>query len=82
MYEDEIREHLNWTDASPVYILYLDFSKAFTLSHILIDKLMKHGLDEWTEKWAKTAELPITRDTKSCLRLVLCSDQISTRKCL
>lgn len=34
MDEDEIREHLSWTQTSPVY---LDFSKAFTLSYILID---------------------------------------------
>ncbi|PKU38866.1 rna-directed dna polymerase from mobile element jockey-like [Limosa lapponica baueri] len=37
----------------PVDVVYLDFSKAFnTVSHgILIAKLRKCGLDEWTVKW-------------------------------
>ena len=36
-----------------VDIVYLDFSKAFdTVSHkILIEKLMKYGLDEQTGSW-------------------------------
>lgn len=40
-----------WIDKErAVDIVYADFSKAFdTISHsILIDKLRKHGLDEWT----------------------------------
>ena len=36
-----------------VDVVYLDFSKVFdTVSHnILIDKLRKCGLDEWTVRW-------------------------------
>jgi len=36
-----------------VDVVYLDFSKAFdTVSHnILIDKLRKCGVDEWTVRW-------------------------------
>jgi len=36
-----------------VDVVYLDFSKAFdTVSHnILISKLRKCGLDEWSERW-------------------------------
>jgi len=36
-----------------VDVVYLDFSKAFeTVSHnILIGKLRKCGLDEWTLRW-------------------------------
>ncbi|PKU34766.1 rna-directed dna polymerase from mobile element jockey- hypothetical protein [Limosa lapponica baueri] len=38
-----------------VDVVYLDFSKAFdTVSHsILIDKLRKDGLDEWTVGWTE-----------------------------
>uniref|UniRef100_A0A8B9P107 Reverse transcriptase domain-containing protein n=1 Tax=Apteryx owenii TaxID=8824 RepID=A0A8B9P107_APTOW len=43
-----------WVDEGrAVDVVYLDFSKAFgTVSHnILIDKLRKCGLDEWTLRW-------------------------------
>uniref|UniRef100_A0A8B9PDQ9 Reverse transcriptase domain-containing protein n=1 Tax=Apteryx owenii TaxID=8824 RepID=A0A8B9PDQ9_APTOW len=43
-----------WVDEGrAVDVVYLDFSKAFdTVSHsILIDKLRKCGLDEWTVRW-------------------------------
>ncbi|KAJ7395248.1 hypothetical protein BTVI_156720 [Pitangus sulphuratus] len=43
-----------WMDEGrPVEIVYLDFSKAFdTVFHnILVDKLKKCGLDEWTVGW-------------------------------
>ncbi|PKU44707.1 rna-directed dna polymerase from mobile element jockey- hypothetical protein [Limosa lapponica baueri] len=43
-----------WIDEGRVMdVVYLDFSKAFdTVSHsILIGKLRKRGLDEWTVKW-------------------------------
>jgi len=38
-----------------VYIVYLDFSKAFdTVSHnILIGKLKKCGLEDWTVRWVE-----------------------------
>ncbi|GAB0208804.1 mitochondrial enolase superfamily member 1 [Grus japonensis] len=45
-----------WTDEGrAVDVIYLDFSKAFdTVSHnILIRKLRKCGLDEWTVRWAE-----------------------------
>ena len=43
-----------WVDAGrAVDVVYLDFSKAFdTVSHnILLGKLSKCGLDEWSVKW-------------------------------
>ncbi|PKU42126.1 rna-directed dna polymerase from mobile element jockey-like [Limosa lapponica baueri] len=43
-----------WIDERrAVHVVYLDFSKAFnTVSHsILIGKLRKYGLDEWTVRW-------------------------------
>ncbi|GAB0178440.1 mitochondrial enolase superfamily member 1 [Grus japonensis] len=43
-----------WVDEGrAVDVVYLDFSKAFdTVSHnILISKLRKRGLDEWTVRW-------------------------------
>ncbi|PKU35453.1 rna-directed dna polymerase from mobile element jockey-like [Limosa lapponica baueri] len=45
-----------WVDEGrAVDVVYLDFSKAFdTLSHnILIGKLRKGGLDEWTVRWTE-----------------------------
>ncbi|KAF4804353.1 RNA-directed DNA polymerase from mobile element jockey-like protein [Turdus rufiventris] len=47
-------EIISWMDdGRAVDIVYLDFSKAFnTVSHnILIGKLRKCGLDEWTVRW-------------------------------
>ncbi|GAB0182037.1 mitochondrial enolase superfamily member 1 [Grus japonensis] len=44
----------SWVDGGrAVDVVYLDFSKAFdTVSHnILISKLRKCGLDEWTVRW-------------------------------
>jgi len=44
----------SWVDeARTVYVVYLDFSKTFdTVSHnILIGKLRKCGLDEWSVRW-------------------------------
>jgi len=43
-----------WVDEGrAVDVVYLDFSKAFdTVSHnILLGKLSKYGLDEWSAKW-------------------------------
>jgi len=43
-----------WVDEGrAVYVVYLDFSKAFdTVSHnILLGKLRKCGLDEWSVRW-------------------------------
>jgi len=43
-----------WVDEGrAVDVVYLDFSKAFdTVSHnILLDKLRKCGLDEWSVRW-------------------------------
>ncbi|GAB0205365.1 mitochondrial enolase superfamily member 1 [Grus japonensis] len=45
-----------WVDERrAVDVVYLDFSKAFdTISHnILISKLRKRGLDEWTVRWVE-----------------------------
>ena len=45
-----------WVDGGrAVDVVYLDFSKAFyTVSHnILILKLSKCGIDEWTVRWAE-----------------------------
>jgi len=47
-------EMTGWVDEGrAVDVVYLDFSKAFnTVSHnILLGKLRKHGLDEWTVRW-------------------------------
>ncbi|GAB0209906.1 mitochondrial enolase superfamily member 1 [Grus japonensis] len=46
----------SWVDEGrAVDVVYLDFSKAFDIvSHnILIGKLRKHGLDEWTVRWVE-----------------------------
>jgi len=45
-----------WVDeVRAVDVVYLDFSKAFdTVSHnILLGKLRKCGLDEWSERWVE-----------------------------
>ena len=45
-----------WVDGGRVVdVVYLDFSKAFdTVSHdILITKLRKCGIDEWTVRWVE-----------------------------
>ena len=41
------------TSTQPVNVVCLDFRKAFdTVSHnILLGKLRKHGMDEWTVRW-------------------------------
>jgi len=44
----------SWVDEErAVDVVYLDFSKAFdTVSHnILLGKLRKRGLDEWSARW-------------------------------
>ncbi|CAM5167636.1 unnamed protein product [Natator depressus] len=43
-------------EGKAVYVLFLDFSKAFdTVSHsILAGKLKKYGLDEWTIRWIES----------------------------
>ncbi|XP_030921128.1 uncharacterized protein LOC115949049 [Geospiza fortis] len=49
-------ETTTWMDEGrAVDIVYLDFSKAFnTVPHnILIGKLRKYGLDEWTVRWTE-----------------------------
>ncbi|GAB0186306.1 mitochondrial enolase superfamily member 1 [Grus japonensis] len=56
-----------WVDERrAVDVAYLDFSKAFgTLSHnILIGKLRKHGLDEWTVRVARNIERILTLHPK------------------
>ncbi|PKU28317.1 rna-directed dna polymerase from mobile element jockey- hypothetical protein [Limosa lapponica baueri] len=67
-----------WVDEGrAVDVVYLDFSKAFdTVSHsILIDKLRKCGLDDWTvgwtENWLKDrAQRIVIRGTESSWRSV------------
>ena len=48
---------IGWRDeGGAVDVVYLDFSKAFdTVSHnILLGKLRKCGLDEWTVRWIES----------------------------
>jgi len=47
-------------EGKAVYVVYLDFSKAFdTVSHnILVEKLAAHGLDGCTSHWVKLAGWP------------------------
>lgn len=59
-----------------VDFVYLDFNRAFgTVScNILIDKLMKYGLDKWTVRWSENwlncqAESVVIGSTKSTWRL-------------
>jgi len=49
-----LHDMTGWVDEGrAVDVVYLDFSKAFdTVSHdILLGKLRKYGLDEWSVKW-------------------------------
>ncbi|PKU43583.1 rna-directed dna polymerase from mobile element jockey- hypothetical protein [Limosa lapponica baueri] len=67
-----------WIDEGrAVDVVYLDFSKAFdTVSHsILIDKLRKCGLEEWTVRWIENwlqdrAQRVVIRGTDSSWRSV------------
>ncbi|PKU47143.1 rna-directed dna polymerase from mobile element jockey- hypothetical protein [Limosa lapponica baueri] len=67
-----------WIDeGTAVDVVYLDFSKAFdTVSHsILIGKLRKCGLDEWTVRWIENwlkdrAQRVMIRGTESSWRSV------------
>ncbi|GAB0210119.1 protein NYNRIN-like [Grus japonensis] len=67
-----------WMDeGTAVDVVYLDFSKAFdTVSHnILIGKLRKCGLDEWTVRWVENwlngrAQKVVISDTESSWRPV------------
>ncbi|PKU34547.1 rna-directed dna polymerase from mobile element jockey- hypothetical protein [Limosa lapponica baueri] len=67
-----------WIDEGRVVdVVYLDFSKAFdTVSHsILIDKLRKCGLEEWTVRWIENwlkdrAQRGAIRGTESSWRSV------------
>jgi len=48
---------IGWVDEGrAVNVVYLDFSKAFdTVSHnILLGKLRKCGLDEWSVRWIES----------------------------
>ncbi|CAM4373646.1 unnamed protein product [Caretta caretta] len=51
---DEITDSVD--EGKAVDMLFLDFSKAFdTVSHsILVSKLKKYGLDEWTIRWVQS----------------------------
>ncbi|CAM5107726.1 unnamed protein product [Natator depressus] len=51
---DEITDSVD--EGKAVDVLFLDFSKAFdTVSHsILVSKLKKYGLDEWTIRWVES----------------------------
>ncbi|GAB0176329.1 mitochondrial enolase superfamily member 1 [Grus japonensis] len=70
-----------WVDEGrAVDVVYLDFSKAFdTISHnILIGKLRKCGLDEWTVRWVENwlngrAQRVVTSTTESGWRPVASS---------
>jgi len=48
----------SWVDERrAVDVVHLDFSEAFnTVSHILIGKLRKCGLDEWSVRWIEEDE--------------------------
>ncbi|PKU40282.1 rna-directed dna polymerase from mobile element jockey- hypothetical protein [Limosa lapponica baueri] len=67
-----------WIDEGrAVDVVYLDFSKAFdTVSHsILVDKLRKCGLEEWTVRWIENwlkdrAQRVVIRVTESSWRSV------------
>ena len=67
-----------WVDeGKEVDVVYLDFSKAFdTVSHnILLGKLRKYGLDEWTLRWSENwlngrAQRVVISDTESTWRPV------------
>jgi len=62
-----------WVDERrAVNVVYLDFSKAFdTVSHnILIGKLRKRGLDEWTVRWIGRAQRVVISRAESSWRPV------------
>jgi len=67
-----------WVDEGrAVDVVYLDFSKAFdTVSHdILLGKIRKCGLDEWSLKWFEnwlngTTQRVVISGTESSWRLV------------
>jgi len=58
-------------------VVYLNFSKAFdTVSHnILIDKLRKCGLDEWSVRWIENWLNGRTQ------RVVICGAESSRKAC-
>jgi len=70
-----------WVDEGrAVDVVYLDFSKAFdTVSHnILLGKLKKCGLDEWSVRWIEnwlngTTQRAVIRGTESGWRPVTSS---------
>ncbi|PKU33643.1 reverse hypothetical protein [Limosa lapponica baueri] len=75
LFRQSIRAEID--EGRAVDIVYLDFSKAFdTVSHsILIAKLRKCGLDEWTVRWTENwlkdrAQRVVIRGTDSSWRSV------------
>ena len=68
-----------WVDEGRIVdIVYLDFSKAFDLVsyNILIDKLVKRGIDEWSVRqienwWTVSDQRIVISGAESSLRLYL-----------